>query len=587
MEALHGWGGSWISRVGSEVRMNKSSTQPAVLLLLAAFFALSALEPVKADPKVFAPAWRSLCCAISASSSAQTPESIAGKWVGEYRLDSKATYISVTFKVEKESVSGEMIAPLEDNSDRLALSAVRIDGNRVRFQTQQSDRSTIFEGAVEGGSMRGSVTRDNSNGSFELIHLARIDPSLFDNYVGDYETGQGRFIIVGRTLGSLYYFDEVSGRTGPLLGTSDADFLSGPSNGVSYPVDAKVNFQKDSEGSISTLTLGLGGAPAVSAKKVKLYNVEDNITFQNGGVKLSGQLKTPITAGPYPAIVMLAGSNAQSRYGQDCILGFNADFLARLGFAVLSYDKRGTGRSTGESEDIGLDGDALAGIKMLRQRKDIDPKRVGLWGISQGGMIAPQIAAQTDIAFIVSVSGAVVGGDQQEIERVELQMRADGFAENEIREAVAFQRLKFDYARTGKAWDAYAAAYNKYKDRKWFPDPYIGPPASKDDSGFEEWRKGVGGLSPGDYWEKYKNPALVFFGEFETYSKPASNIARLKDAMKKAGNTHYAIAIIPGAEHTMRAAKTGGPRELPYLNRFVPAYFDTLRDWLRKNAMGG
>jgi hypothetical protein len=57
--------------------------------------------------------------------------------------------------------------------------------------------------------------------------------------------------------------------------------------------------------------------------------------------------------------------------------------------------------------------------------------------------------------------------------------------------------------------------------------------------------------------------------------------------MKKAGNSHYVIAIIPGAEHTMRQAKTGGPRELPYLNRFVPAYFDTLRDWLRKNAMAG
>jgi hypothetical protein len=56
--------------------------------------------------------------------------------------------------------------------------------------------------------------------------------------------------------------------------------------------------------------------------------------------------------------------------------------------------------------------------------------------------------------------------------------------------------------------------------------------------------------------------------------------------MKKAGNTHYTIAIIPGAEHTMRQAKTGGPRELPYLNRLVPIHLDTLRDWLSKNAMG-
>jgi dienelactone hydrolase len=160
--------------------------------------------------------------------------------------------------------------------------------------------------------------------------------------------------------------------------------------------------------------------------------------------------------------------------GQGCILGFNADFLARLGFVVLSYDKRGTGKSTGEREDIGLDGDALAGIEMLRQRKDIDPKRIGIWGLSEGGMIAPQVAVQTNIAFIVNVSGDVVRGDQQEIDRVELQLRADGFPDDQIREAVAFQRLKFDYALTGKDWEQYLAAYNKYKDRKWFPDPYVG-----------------------------------------------------------------------------------------------------------------
>jgi|HubBroStandDraft_4_1064222.scaffolds.fasta_scaffold00178_17 pimeloyl-ACP methyl ester carboxylesterase len=565
--------------------MNESLPRSVVRFLVAVFLVVSLSGQVNADSRVFDPASLAACCAtLQPPSSAQVSEPIAGRWVGEYRLDGKATYISVSFKVEKEGVSGEMIAPLEDNAEHQPLTSISLDGNRIRFQTQQPNRSTAFEGDIEGGAIRGRVTRENLIGSVELIHLAHIDPNLFNSYVGDYKTDQGRFIIVGRTLASLYYFDELSGRTGPLLAISETDFFSGPSNGVSFPVDAKVSFQKNSKREISTLSFSLGGAPAVPARKVKLYNVEDDVTFQNGKVSLSGQLKTPITPGPYPTVVMLAGSNAQSRYGQDCILGFNADFLARLGFAVLSYDKRGTGKSTGEREDIGLDADALAGIEMLRLRKDIDGKRIGLWGISQGGMIAPQIATQTDIAFIVSVSGDVVRGDQQEIERVELQMRADGFPENEIREAVAFQRLKFAYARTGMGWEKYMAAYNKYKDRKWFPDPYIGPPSSKDNPGFEEWRRGAGSLSPGDYWDKYKNPALVFYGEFETYSKPESDIARLKEAMKKAGNSHYTIAIIPGAEHTMREAKTGGPRELPYLNRFVPAYFDTLQDWLQKNV---
>jgi pimeloyl-ACP methyl ester carboxylesterase len=565
--------------------MGKFSTQVAAFFLVATIYAIPLLGQVKVDPNGFGPARLSACCATSVPTSPQVSQPVAGRWVGEYRIAGKTTYISVNFKVEKESLSGEMIAPLEDTAEHQPLTSISIDGTHLRFQTQQSNILTIFEGDIESGSVKGNVTREHSSGTFELIHLAHIDPNLFNTYVGDYKTDQNRLIIIGRTLASLYYFDELSGRTGPLLATTETEFFSGPSNGISYPADAKVSFQKDSDGAISTLSFNLGRGPAVSARKVKLYSTEDDVTFQNGDVKLSGQLKTPLTADPHPAIVMLAGSNAQSRYGQDCILGFNADFLARLGFAVLSYDKRGTGKSTGEREDIGLDGDALAGIEMLRQRKDIDAKRIGLWGISQGGMVAPQIAAQTDIAFIVNVSGDVVRGDQQEIDRVELQLRADGFPEDQIREAVAFQRLKFDYARTGKGWEEYMAAYNKYKDRKWFPDPYIGPPASKDDSGFEEWRKGAGSLSPGDYWDKYRNPALVFYGEFETYSKPSSDIARLKDAMKKSGNTRYTIAIIPGAEHTMRAAKTGGPRELPYLNRFVPAYFNTLRDWLQKNVM--
>lgn len=151
-----------------------------------------------------------------APSSPQTSQPIAGRWVGEYRLDKKATYISVKFVVEKEGVSGEMTAPLEDNAEQQPFTSISLDGSRLRFQVRQSDISTIFDGDIEGGSVRGKVTRENSIGTFDLIHLAHINPSLFDNFVGDYKTEQGRFIVVGRSLGSLYYFDELSGRTGPL-----------------------------------------------------------------------------------------------------------------------------------------------------------------------------------------------------------------------------------------------------------------------------------------------------------------------------------------------------------------------------------
>jgi hypothetical protein len=317
-------------------------------LLVAAFLLMSILGKLEAEPQGFRTSL-SGDGAIPAVQSSRASETLAGNWVGEYRLDGKTTYVSATFRLENGSISGTMISPLlENDSQRRSFNSVSLEGNRVRFQFQQSSVSTVFEGEVESGSIKGKVTRGNSDGLFELIHLYRITPDLFDNYVGDYKTDEGRFVIVGRSLGSLYYFDLLSGRTGPLLATSETDFFGGPSNGVSYPVDAKVHFQKASDGSITALTFSLGGQPAVSAKKIKFYNVEE-VAFQNGNVKLSGSLRTPITAGPYRAVVMLAGSNAQSRYGQDCIMGFNADYLARLGFAVLTYDKRGTGKSTGGS----------------------------------------------------------------------------------------------------------------------------------------------------------------------------------------------------------------------------------------------
>jgi uncharacterized protein len=518
-----------------------------------------------------------LCFADRSYSQVSSPD---GSWVGEYRLGDKNTYIAVDFMVERDNLTGTMLEPLTENADRQPLTIISFEVARLRFQSGP----LLFDGTFDNSWIRGQVTRGADRGTFEIVRLVRINPDVFDNCVGDYQTEGGRLIIIGRTLGSLYYYDVKSGRTGPLSATSDTDFFGGPASAVGFPMDARISFQRDSDGFVVGLRFSLAGTAEVSAKKVKLYNVED-VRFQNGEVRLSGSLKMPLGPGLHPAVVMLHGSNAQSRNGQDCILGFNADYLARLGFAVLTYDKRGVGKSTGNREDIGLDGDALAGIAMLHRRKDIDPQRIGLWGLSQGGMVAPQIAAQTNIAFIVNVSGAVVHGHQQEIERVELQMRADGFSEPDIRDAVAFQTLKFDYARTGKGWEEYEAAYQKYKDKKWFPDPYIGPPASKDSPGFAIWRQGAGSFSPGDYWEKYRGPSLQIFGEFETYSKNSSNITQFKAAMKKAGNSRYKIAIIPHASHTMREAKTGGPKELPYLRRFVPAYFDLIKHWLRREVL--
>jgi hypothetical protein len=140
--------------------MNNCSTRSAVLFVMAILLAVSATGQSKAEP--------------------QTAEPIGGRWIGEYHLDEKATYLSVIFKVEKKRVSGEMIAPLEDDAEHQTFNAISLDGNHIRFQTQPSNGSTIFEGDIESGWIRGKVTRENLNGLFELIHPVRVDPNLLN-----------------------------------------------------------------------------------------------------------------------------------------------------------------------------------------------------------------------------------------------------------------------------------------------------------------------------------------------------------------------------------------------------------------------
>src|SRR5512137_282753 len=120
-----------------------------------------------------------------------------------------------------------------------------------------------------------------------------------------------------------------------------------------------------------------------------------SITNAAGQAVLDGTLTLPEGAGPFPAVILITGSGPQNRdeeiFGHKPFLVL-ADHLSRRGIAVLRYDDRGVGKSTGNlatatSEDLA--GDAWAAWQMLSARPEIDPKRIGLLGHSEGGLIAP------------------------------------------------------------------------------------------------------------------------------------------------------------------------------------------------------
>jgi hypothetical protein len=126
----------------------------------------------------------------------------------------------------------------------------------------------------------------------------------------------------------------------------------------------------------------------------------------------------------------------------------------------LSFDKRGVGDSGGPAGDNGVEQVAAAAFRFLKQQPGVDPARIGIWGMSEGGIVAPKVATfENGVRFIVNESGSIVDANTEEIERTANMMPVDGFSERDIADAVAFQRLKFHYARLGQGWNEYAAAY--------------------------------------------------------------------------------------------------------------------------------
>ena len=172
---------------------------------------------------------------------------------------------------------------------------------------------------------------------------------------------------------------------------------------------------------------------------------EEEVAVANGEIKLSGTLTIPEGQGPFPAVIMITGSGTQNR--DEEIFGFKlfrviADHLTRQGIAVLRCDDRAFGASgaAGSATSADFTADVNAQARYLRGRPDIDPKRVGLFGHSEGGLIAPMAEREGKFAFMVLMAGTAVKGEDVILEQMARIARADGAGEKEIRRDVSDQK---------------------------------------------------------------------------------------------------------------------------------------------------
>ncbi|WP_293677368.1 alpha/beta fold hydrolase [uncultured Phenylobacterium sp.] len=345
------------------------------------------------------------------------------------------------------------------------------------------------------------------------------------------------------------------------------------------------------QGGALPLTLAKGPAPTRARPQVPAkpypYREEEVRISSARGVSLAGTLTLPLGKGPFPAAVLISGSGPQDRDEQ--LLGHRpflvlADHLTRQGIAVLRYDDRGFGRSTGRfseatSSDFAVD--AGAAVAFLRARKDIVAANVGLIGHSEGGAIGPMVAAKDPrIGFVVLLAGpGVRSRDLMMAQRravgrvmglagpgVERNDRAVACIDAVLAETPDWEAAKVEAARLlGEAAAEAGVAPETLMARSTML--------------FTPWYREFIAYDPRPNLETLRMPVLAVNGANDVQVVASQNLPAVREALR--ANPDVTVIELPGLNHLFQTSATGDPREYGRIEEtFAPAALKVIGDWV-------
>ncbi len=333
------------------------------------------------------------------------------------------------------------------------------------------------------------------------------------------------------------------------------------------------------------------------------YN-EEEVSYRNAkdNVKLAGTLTLPRTGEKYPAVILITGSGAQDR--DETIFGHKpflvlADYLTRRGIAVLRIDDRGVGGSEPGSLNAtseNFSDDVLAGIEFLKSRKEINAKKIGLIGHSEGGMIAPMVAARSkDVAFIVLMAGLGQTGEDVIYTQTARLQKAEGVGEFIAGETVkALKNVmavlksetdnKFAAERINESLAKQKNALSEQEQKEFAPvEAKI---KSQIPMYVSAWFRYFVAFDPRPTLKKVKVPVLALNGENDLQVASKENLNLIAAGLKTGGNKGVTIISFPKLNHLFQTSETGSPSEYQKIEETIaPTVLETISDWiLQKTA---
>jgi pimeloyl-ACP methyl ester carboxylesterase len=486
-------------------------------------------------------------------------KSLNGTWVGIYGPGSTARHFIVV-RMEGAPTAPQIAVTARHGRFRGAAARnIGVDADRLSFDLDPQTRDWHFDLVSNAGRLEGHLEDrgDNSRFNLQLKRAVKLERSDFQPFVGDYRAANGDIFFVGYSESnrgqSLAFYVTKGDNWMQIFPVEKGRFLA--DSGAELSFDGSANGR-----ATRLLWQGDHKTPRV-ADRVELWR-EEEVSFHGQGASLSGSLYLPAVAGPHPALVFVHGSGPEARFPNWPM----ADRFARAGIACLSYDKRGTGKSTVDWQQAGFDvlaDDVLAGVELLRSRPDIRPDQIGLWGVSQAGWVIPLAASKSEhVAFCIAVSGAGVCPADQELWRRSEYLKHFGCT-----------RVLLDAMRRGVAmhyqWE------ELFKGGRFPVVPFFEVEA------INMYHDAAAVI------RQVHQPVLAIFGEYDHLTPPRQSAAIWARELKAAGNRDYSVRMFPRATHgLLESDRTGSPFEVMPESRLAAGYLKTMIDWIKDHTGG-
>jgi pimeloyl-ACP methyl ester carboxylesterase len=512
---------------------------------------------------------------FSVSDAQQSTTILTGEWVGNSEPPGRSEFLRLSLTEN----AGEILRPL-----KAKLSLVQLEGSRVRLEL--SSIKLVMTGTLTADVIEGEAEVPGTKARFHLVRTVKVAPETLASYTGAYRFRNGDYLVIDSFPDSpdtLFVTDVKSGEARAAFPKSATQFTAGPALYVASPPRQTITFRG---AGVHVIDLDQRGRQR-GAFATRVPIAREEVTFKNGDVTLAGTLLTPAAAPSSkvkrPAVVFVHGGGPQLR---EVFWGLGYLFAAR-GFVVLSYDKRGVGKSTGnwgEASFEDLADDAVAAARLLQARNEVAAHQIGFWGLSQGGWIAPLAASRfPDAAFAIALSGGGLSPAETELFDTEYELTKAGYTAKEVTDALTWQKLKNDIIASPSSnnkWEEYAKLRLTAKDAKWFrhqgidvfgPEPRNHP--------FWTHMRRFYFYDPAPTLRASKAPLLAIFGELDTPEGVKANVRAMRQILDQAGRRDYTIKVYPNGSHNLMEVPPDNPNEWVRRKRFPPGFFETMVDW--------